>query len=258
MNNVLTIAGSDSLAGGGLQADLKTFEEFDLFGVSVITSVASIFEDKVQIKILDEHLLESQLDSIITQMKLSAIKIGLVGDVDNVQLIADKLSDITAPLILDPVLVFKEGSTDCDKSYLQAIKRLLPKALVVTPNLVEAQKLSGRQIESLEDMKQAAKDIQDQGCPNVVIKGGSRMAGHSAVDYLLTENGDCIFKNPKANISTTNGAGCTFSAAVASGLAKGNSIENSVEDAKSFVYAAIVHGNPVGSVWQAASRNFPL
>lgn len=258
MNNVLTIAGSDSLAGGGLQADLKTFEEFDLFGVSAITSIASIFKDNVQIETLDEHLLEVQLDSIITQMKLSAIKIGLVGDVDNIQLISDKLNDLTAPVILDPVLVFKEGSTDCDKSYLQAVKKLLPKAFVTTPNLTEAEKLSGIQINSLEDMKQAARIIQGQGCPNVVIKGGSRLSGQGAIDYLLMTDSDRVFKNPKVNISTTNGAGCTFSAAVASGLATGNSIEDSVENAKSFVYAAIVHGNPVGSVWQAAKRNFPL
>lgn len=256
MESVLTIAGSDSLAGGGLQADLKTFEEFNVFGVSAITSVASIFQDSVQIETLSEKTLQSQLDSILTQMKLSAIKIGLVGDVRNVHLIADKLSNQTAPVVLDPVLVFKEGSTDCDEPYLQTVKELLPKSFVTTPNLAEAEKLSGLKINSIKDMKQAAHLIQDQGCPNVVIKGGSRLSGAKAVDYLLMKDNDYLLENPKADISTTNGAGCTFSAAVASGLALKNSVEESVKDAKTFVYQAIVHGNSVGSVWQGASRNF--
>lgn len=257
MENVLTIAGSDSLAGGGLQADLKTFEEFNIFGVSAITSIASIFKDSVKIETLDETTLRNQLDSIISQMKLSAIKIGLVGDINNVHLIAETLAENPAPLVLDPVLVFKEGSTDCDKPYLTAVKELLPKALITTPNLVEAEKLSGVKINSLEDMKKAAQAIQKLGCQNVVIKGGSRLSGAKAVDYLLTPNSERIFENPKANISMTNGAGCTFSAAVTANIALGQSVETSVEKAKSFVYAAIVHGNSVGSVWQGASRNFP-
>jgi pyridoxine kinase len=258
MQNVLTIAGSDSLAGGGLQADLKTFEELNVFGLSATTSIANIFPDDVSIKVLDPELVKEQLDSVLTQVPIAYAKTGLLGSVAMIELVKQELEENNLPLVVDPVLVFKEGETAEEVDYLAAMKNdLLPLASVTTPNLTEAEQLSGLKIESIGQLPQAAQRIQDLGCPNVIIKGGSRLSGNEAVDYLLTEKQGYWFRNNKIDTAITNGAGCTFSAAITAFLAQEKSVVDAVKMAKEFVRLAIIHGVTIGdsgSVWQGATR----
>jgi pyridoxine kinase len=255
MENVLTIAGSDSLAGGGLQADLKAFEEFNTFGLSVITSIADIFPNDLQITTLSADIVERQLDSIFSQMRPSTIKTGLLGSLENLEVVVKYLQDFEGKIIVDPVLAFKEGSSENDAEYVQAVKeQLLPLATIVTPNVSEAEKLSGLEINKSTDLMEVAKTIQGFGCSNVLIKYG-RENGN---DFLLTENGSRLFEAHKLDSKTINGAGCTLSASIAALLAHGKSVEDAVQGAKSFVYDAIelgvLTGTNTGSVWQGATR----
>ncbi|MFC6274092.1 bifunctional hydroxymethylpyrimidine kinase/phosphomethylpyrimidine kinase [Levilactobacillus tangyuanensis] len=260
MENVLTIAGSDSLAGGGIQADLKTFEELNVFGVSVLTSVASILPSGVSLYQIDSAIIKQQLDSILTQLPVHFAKTGLLGDLPALETVCDELAAHPLKLVVDPVLVFKEGDTQLQSDYLKAMQqRLLPLGFVTTPNLDEAGQLSGLgKITTKAEMVTAAKAIQAFGCPNVVIKGGNRLPGDTAVDYLRYGEQDFWFESPKIHQSTTDGAGCTFSAAITGQLANGRSLPDAVNDAKRFVHLGIEHGVVIspqlGSVWQGASR----
>lgn len=260
MENVLTIAGSDSLAGGGIQADLKTFEELDVFGVSALTRVASIFPGKVNLTQLAPEVVEQQLTSILSQLPVRFVKTGLLGDVATLDLVCDQLRQYPVWLVVDPVLVFKEGGMDLATDYIAALRqRLLPLAYVTTPNLDEAAQLSGlAAITTREQMRTAAQRIQTLGCPNVVVKGGSRLAGAVAVDYLRYGDEEYWFTEPKIQKKTTDGAGCTFSAAITALLAAGVALPQAVAQAKQFVRAGIDHGvaisEQLGSVWQGASR----
>lgn len=259
MQNVLTIAGSDSLAGGGLQADLKTFEELDVFGLSAITSVANIFPDKVNITPIAPQVLQQQLDSILSQLPIQAIKTGLIGNVESIDIICQRLKDVAADLVVDPVLVLKEGSMGKKNDYLTKIKKeLLSMASLTTPNLTEAEQLSDIKITGISEMRLAAQRIQQLGCPNVVIKGGNRLAGETAVDYLLAQDKEFIFKAPKIYSHNTNGAGCTFSAAITAYLALNKPVNQAVELAKDFVHQGIIDGIKIsddsGSVYQGAMR----
>lgn len=247
MQKILTIAGSDSLAGGGLQADLKTFEELGAFGLSVITSIASIFPNDVKIEALDTSLVRQQLQSVLSQVELPVVKIGLLGSVELAEEVIKQFKTQRSLLVVDPVLVFKEGETTDDRSYLKTLKfELLPQAFLTTPNLAEAEELSGMSISSTEEMVVAAKKIQSLGCPNVVIKGGNRLKGATADDYLLTEKQGYWLHSPKVSTSFTNGAGCTFSAAITAYLAQGMSVYEAVKIAKKFVYLAILNGIEIG------------
>lgn len=261
LENVLTIAGSDSLAGGGIQADLKTFEEMNVFGVSALTSIASILPTDVAVTPLPADLLDQQLTSILTQLPLRAAKTGLLGSVAAIEVVSQQLRKHPVPLVIDPVLVLKEGALTPQAEYLATLKqRLLPLGTVTTPNLAEAQQLSGLTLTKAEQLPAAAQRIQALGCPNVVIKGGSRLAGSTAVDYLRVGDQDYWFSTPKLKQTTTDGAGCTFSAAITAQLALGKPLPDAVAVAKRFVRLAIRHGVTIsdqfGSVWQGASRQW--
>lgn len=261
MENVLTIAGSDSLAGGGIQADLKTFEELNVFGVSALTSVASITPTNLTLHQLPTAVIVDQLTSILTQLPIHFAKTGLLGDLATLEAVCAQLESTTTQVVVDPVLVFKEGQSQLQTTYITAVKqRLLPLGYVTTPNLAEAAQLSGMTITNKTEMVEAAKRIQATGCPNVVIKGGNRLAGDVASDYLRMGSVDYWFESPKIDRQTTDGAGCTFSAAITAQLAKGQALPEAVEVAKRFVHMGITHGVSIserlGSVWQGASRQW--
>lgn len=263
VNKVLTIAGSDSLSGGGIQADLATFEEYGVVGLSVITSIVTVQADSFQIFPIDINVIKAQLASVMSLNQIVAIKVGLLPTVDIINVVADCLETISIPIIIDPVMIFKESALKSGKSELaQAIhNRLLPLATVVTPNLNEAQLLTNSVIHNVDDMKQAARLLANEGAKNVVIKGGARLSGDLAVDVLFDGEEFTIFQNEKIKtpVPYNNGAGCTFSASIAANLVE-NDMRDTVQDAKEFVLAAIKNGVVlndkfnVGNVWQAARR----
>ncbi len=263
VKKVLTISGSDSSGAGGMQADLRTFAEYGVFGVQALTCITSI--DEQQNFIIDPvptALLYEQLTSIFAMYPdLAAIKIGMLGNQENLKLVANLLKKKSSiPLIVDPVLAFKETAATLAQPFFELMRNvLLPLAFVTTPNLVEAELLADiPKIGSIPKMKQAAKKIQEFGVENVVIKGGQRIPGATAVDLLLDNKKNYEFRYPKLDSHYINGAGCTFAAGITAGIAKGMPIKKAVELAKEFVFAGIADGcdfSPeLGNVWQGAYR----
>ncbi|MQS75532.1 bifunctional hydroxymethylpyrimidine kinase/phosphomethylpyrimidine kinase [Companilactobacillus halodurans] len=260
MENVLTIAGSDSLAGGGLEADLKTFEELDTFGLSVVTSIVSIQKNGIAIYQEPISVIEQQLDSVLNNLPIHYLKTGLLGDLATLKLLTSKLRQRNQKMVVDPVLVFKEGDAAIEKDYLDYYRQnFLPMAYLSTPNLDEAAKLSGmHKLKSRSDIQLAAEKIQAFGCKNVVIKGGSRLPGEIALDYAKLGQDEYWLEDTKILTGAIDGAGCTFSAAITAQLAQGESLISSIKFAKEFVHLGIENGiivnKKLGNVWQGAYR----
>ncbi|MGG5316247.1 bifunctional hydroxymethylpyrimidine kinase/phosphomethylpyrimidine kinase [Enterococcus sp. AZ072] len=252
--NILTIAGSDTLGGGGLQSDLKTFEQYQLFGLTAVTCIAVVEDKEFIIQDLSSKLLEQQLQTIQSGVDLAGIKIGLINNIRSLQVIKHFLQKQNVPIVLDPVLAFKETTEVYQKNYRDLmIQELFPLATIVTPNLKEAELLSGLSITDELSMKKAAENIQQQGKTSVVIKGGQRLAGKTALDLYYDGNEFELYRKPKLMEKTINGAGCTFASAIASNLVLGKSSTEAIQQSKKFVYQAIQHGvvlkNGDGNVW---------
>lgn len=251
---ILTIAGSDTLGGGGLQADLKTFEDHQLFGLTAITCVATMQDGKFTIADMPASLLAAQLESLSENTDLRGIKLGLLHSIEAIHLVRDFLRSYSVPVVLDPVLAFKETEATYQRSYREAlVKELFPFAAIVTPNLAEAELLSGVTIIDIPTMKQAAEIILSYGPKTVVIKGGQRLAGRIAYDLFYDGRDFQLLEKPKLAATTINGAGCTFASAIAAELVRGNDLLRAVELGKAFVYQSIQHGiilkNGDGNVW---------
>lgn len=255
MKQTLTIAGLDSLAGGGITADLKTFEEFQTFGHAVLTCVAAINES-VTIFDLPQSVIAEQIASIQSYAAIDAVKIGLLHQTETIEQVHGFLRTFSGPVVLDPVFAFKEGDTPYNKAYQEALLQLFPYATIVTPNLIEAQQLTGMLIQDKADMKKAAKIIKETGTKNVLIKGGARFSTHSAYDLLYDGHDFFEFEAEKLAKTTTNGAGCSLSSALTALLANGEPILKAVDTAKAFVLAGIKDGlslkNDFGNVDQTA------
>lgn len=244
MKNVLAISGSDILAGGGLQADLKTFEEYSLFGLNVITSIVTIQQNDFAIHPVALTVLEEQLEAIRQSTTLSGIKIGLIGSSAFLPLIRDFLDQLppNVPVVLDPVLAFKETAQQAQTTYIETLKTtLFPRAALITPNLKEAELLSGHPVQTIADMKEAAKILKGLG-PDVVIKGGGRMPGALAIDLFWDGRKFREFSMPKLASPCVNGAGCTFSSAILSNYILHEDLPVAIERSKRFVYDGIRHG----------------
>ncbi len=260
MEKVLTISGSDSLSGGGLQADLRTFEEFNIIGENVVTCIVTVEPktDKVKIDEVSLEMIKNQLDYCLKDSaNLKAIKIGMLANIETAKVIASYLKGIkNIPIVLDPVLSLKETGLDSGVQIINFFKdNLMPLATITTPNLKEAELLSGiENIDSLEKMKKAAKLIHKTGVTYVVIKGGKRMEGPIAYDLFYDGSQYTLLEAKKIRNGYNNGAGCTFASVIASEIAKGYPIEQSVKNAKLFVYDAIENGIPflpdLGNVYQ--------
>jgi pyridoxine kinase len=256
---ILTIAGSDTLSGGGLQADLATFSEYGLFGMTAITSIVTEISDEFFIHPVNEKIFVEQLQTL-DKFDIAGIKIGLLPTPEIIFAVEKFLQEFQhVPVVLDPVLVFKEtGDAKMNEMKRLMVERLFPFADIVTPNLVEAQLLSETEIHTLADMEQAAKIIHSFGPRYVVIKGGARAPGNIAVDVLFNGSEFVELSVEKIQSVSNNGAGCTFSSSIASNLVLGLSMDEAVRDAKEFVYAGIQNGIPltenIGNVWQGARR----
>ncbi|SJZ48541.1 pyridoxine kinase [Pilibacter termitis] len=259
---IITIAGSDSLSGGGVQADLATFSQYGLFAFSALTSIVTVVEDDFVIHEITSMLLTEQLETIFAFENISAIKIGLLPNVEIIRLVGEYLKNhANIPVILDTVMVFKETGTVTLSEIKEAmIEYLFPFAEIVTPNLEEAKVLSGMEtINTIEEMEVAARRIHALGVKNVVIKGGERLAGVDACDVLFDGEVMREFHAKKLSGNRNNGAGCTFASAIAANIALSRSIYDAVSDAKEFVYEGIQNGveltNEIGNVWQGARNH---
>ncbi|MBQ8525426.1 MAG: bifunctional hydroxymethylpyrimidine kinase/phosphomethylpyrimidine kinase [Clostridia bacterium] len=259
MKTALTIAGSDSSGGAGIQADIKTMTMNGVYAMSAITALTA--QNTTGVTAISEvtpEFLKQQLDAVFEDIFPHAVKIGMVSSSRLIDVIADRLSFYNAKnIVVDPVMVATSGSrlmqTEAVKSL---VSRLLPLACVVTPNIPEAQVLSGRDIATEDDMHEAAGIISDKcGCA-VLIKGG-----HSINDAndLLYNRGKCIrFEGRRIDNPNTHGTGCTLSSAIASNMAKGYSIEASVTKAKDYISGALSAGLDLGKGSGPLMHNFDL
>lgn len=236
----LSIAGSDPSGGAGLQADLKTFHRLGVYGEAVVTLITVQNTLGIRrIEILDPGLIAEQIDAAITDIVPHAGKTGALGNQAVVEAVAEAAERFSFPLIVDPVMVGKDGSALLDASARQAfVERLLPRAFLLTPNLLEAVELTGLPVHDLASMAQAAEKLIAMGAANVLVKGGHLQG--NPVDLLLTSDGEFL-EYAAARISThhTHGTGCTYSAAIAAELARGFDLKDAIGRAKRFVTAAI-------------------
>lgn len=246
--SVLSIAGSDSCGGAGIQADLKTITAFGAYGQTAITAITAQNTFGVQGAMeVPSEFVALQIDSVFTDMRPDAVKIGMVSSPAIVGTIAEKLGEHRAAnVVVDPVLVATTGASLAKGGVAAAlVEHLLPLATVVTPNISEAQVLSGRDIRGKDDMERAAEDIAALASCPVLLKGG-HLSG-SADDLLLFPDGKRRwFTGPLFDTPNTHGTGCTLSSAIACGLAKGQGLEDAVGAAKEYVSGAILRNPGMG------------
>ena len=244
----LTIAGSDSGAGAGIQADLKTFSALGVYGTTVITAITAQNTVGVQaVEVVSAAMVRQQIEAVLSDISVDAVKIGMLGSLENVEVTAGLLRQYQARnIVLDPVLASTSGYRLLPGEALNAlVGQLLPVARMVTPNLAEAEILSGMKISTVNDMKTAAMAIHQIGPRMVLVKGG-HLAG-APIDVFY-DGADFVFLEAKRIPSeNTHGTGCALSSAIAAGLAKGLDPLNAVHAAKQFISAAIRHSLKIGS-----------
>jgi pyridoxine kinase len=262
IKKVLTIAGSDSSGGAGLQADLKTFEEYGTFGCTSITTIVTMDPSNNwhhRVHPVDIEVVREQLETIFSGGPLSAMKTGMLGTIDIIKLVREVIDKYEMKnVVIDPVMVCKGEDEPLHPENGLAIRDLLlPKATIVTPNLFEAGQLTSmKTLKTVDDMKEAAKKIIDLGAQNVVIKGGKAIEDNKAIDLLYDGSKFTLYEAEKIHTNYNHGAGCTFAAAITAGLAKGFSVKEAVAKAKTFTTEGIKYGFAfnefIGPVWHGA------
>jgi hydroxymethylpyrimidine/phosphomethylpyrimidine kinase len=248
VRSALTIAGSDSSGGAGIQADLKTFAALGVYGASVLTAVtAQNTLGVVEAAVLSADLVTAQLEAVAGDIEVHAVKTGMLGDAAVVEAVAAAIKELELPLVVvDPVLTSSSGARLLDDDGLQMLCReLLPLAHVVTPNVPEAEVLSGVRIASDDDMRDAAQRIHEMGTDAVVVTGGHR-SGDVVTDILFDGHGFAEFRVQRIAGTNVHGTGCTFAAAVAAHLALGRSRREAVLLAQQYVAAAMTNALAVG------------
>jgi pyridoxine kinase len=265
MKKVLTLAGSDTSGGAGIQADLKTFQELGVYGMTALTTIVTmdpkngwhhnVFPQSIE-------TVESQLETVLS-VGIDAMKTGMLGSVEIIEL-ASKLivENNLDKVVIDPVMVCKGEDEVLHPGTADALREMLvPKATVVTPNLFEAWQLAktDKPINTIDDLKEAAVKIHALGPKYVLIKGGSKLKHDKAIDLLYDGKDFTIYESELVDTTYTHGAGCTYSAAITAELAKGNTVLEAIQTAKDFITAAISNGfklnEYVGPTMHGAYRN---
>lgn len=246
MKKVLTIAGSDSSGGAGIQADLKTMSAIGVYGMSVITAVTAQNTIGVQaVMDVNPEIVEAQIRAIFDDIEVDAVKIGMVSNSLTISVIQKLLVEYKAEnIVLDPVMVSKSGYFLLKQEATEAIKDIVKIADVVTPNIPEAEVLTGLKIESRKDMEKAAFKIKELGAKSVLVKGGHR--SNDADDILFCDDNILNLNGNRINTKNTHGTGCTLSSAIASYLAKGYGIDRSVLLSKEYIAEAIENSFDLG------------
>jgi phosphomethylpyrimidine kinase len=248
MKNVLTIAGSDTCGGAGIQADIKTFSAHGTYAMSVITAVTVQNTQGVfGCQDISPEIISGQIDAIFTDIfDVSAVKIGMVSKIETINAIADKLMEYQPKnIVVDPVMISKSGfDLLVPEAKSALINRLIPLATVLTPNLPEAEAITGMKIETVEQMKEAAIKIYEIGAKYVFVKGGH--LENDATDILYDGETFLVLNSKRYETKNTHGTGCTISSAIAANLANGLDIQTSVIKAKEYISTAIEHSFSIG------------
>ena len=262
----ITIAGSDSGGGAGIQADLKTFAALGVHGTTAITSITAQNTCSVTaVEDLKPGMIREQIKAVAEDLGIDAGKTGMIHTEEIIKTVSSEVSKYEFPLVVDPVMIAKSGAPLLKPEAMDALeKHLLPKATVITPNRFEAEKLAKMEINSLKDVEVATERISEMGPKAVVIKGG-HLEGSEAVDILYYKGEFKTFSAPRLDVKTTHGTGCSFSAAIAAELAKKTDIPEAVEKAKKIVALGIKFGlkigkgygpvNPMAHLFRGSSRH---
>ncbi|MEY2977086.1 MAG: bifunctional hydroxymethylpyrimidine kinase/phosphomethylpyrimidine kinase [Prochlorotrichaceae cyanobacterium] len=257
----LTIAGSDSGGGAGIQADLRTFAFHRVHGTSALTCVTAQNTCGVdRVDALPPEAVVAQIQSIVTDIGVQAVKTGMLLNVDIIAAVAEQIERWSLPhLVVDPVMVSRAGVQLIDDAAIALCKtRLVPLAQLLTPNRYEAEILSGLDIQNLEDMRQAARRILGLGCHAVLVKGGG-LSGHlKGVDLWWDGQIEAVLETECVNTPHTHGTGCTLSAAIVANLALGTPLKTAVESAKQYVTQALHHSLAIGRGQGPVGHFFPL
>ena len=248
MPSVLTIAGSDSGAGAGIQADLKTFAALGVYGTSAITAVTA--QNTLGVTAVHElppEVVAAQIDAVVSDIRPDAVKTGMLAGAPIIEVVARKVKEHALPnLVVDPVMVAESGDSLLRGDAVVALRDLLlPLADVVTPNLPEASVLTDHDVASEADRRLAAREIVALGARAVVIKGG-HLEGDTAVDLLYDGRRFREYTVPRIQTSGTHGTGCTFASAIAAFLARGEPLPEAVGRAKEYLTEALRHSYPIG------------
>lgn len=238
----LTIAGSDSGGGAGIQADIKTFQELNVFGMSAITAVTVQNTRGVHgVYPLPPEAVAKQMNAVVEDIGVDAVKTGMLFSADIIETVANRIEAFGLNnVVVDPVMIAKGGAELLQQDAIEAMKnRLLPLALIVTPNIPEAEALAGMKIVSLQDRRDAAMRIADYGAKMVVVKGGHDMTTELAVDLFYDGTRFTLLEDRRITTKHTHGTGCTYSAAIAAELAKGAAPNEAVRTARHYIQAAI-------------------
>ena len=259
MRTALTIAGSDSGGGAGIQADLKTFAAHGVFGTSAITAITA--QNTLGVTAwepVSPALVVQQIEAVATDIGADAVKIGMLANAAIVSAVAETIVRLgLRNLVVDPVMIAKGGDRLLEPSAVEALRKaLMPLAYVVTPNLPEAEVLADMRIKSVDDMREAGRRILDLG-PRVVLVKGGHLEGPESVDVACTEAGSVELRSPRHETAHTHGTGCTLSSAIAANLALDKHADVAIREAKAYVDGAIRHApgiggghGPLGHFWQ--------
>lgn len=247
MKNCLSIAGSDCSGGAGIQADIKTFSALGCFGMSVIVSVVAENTCRViSIQDVTPQVIKDQIDAVFEDIPVDAVKVGMLSGITSMKAVAEKLKEYSPKItVVDPVMIAKGGCALMQPEALETLKKeIIPVSFLLTPNIPEAETITGMTISSVNDMRAAAKKIYDMGTGNVLIKGG-HLDG-DAVDVLFDGENYASFMSARIRTKNTHGTGCTLSSAITANLANGMDLPKAVEEAKNYVTMAIRHSLDIG------------
>jgi hydroxymethylpyrimidine/phosphomethylpyrimidine kinase len=256
----LTIAGSDSSGGAGIQADLKTFQAHGVFGMSAVTAVTVQNTQKVyDIQEMAPRIVHDQITCLFEDVKIHAVKIGMVSNVKLIEAVATALKAVDLPpVVLDPVMISKSGYRLLNQDAQDAlVDHLFPLSAVITPNIYEAEALIGKKIKTIEDMKRAAGDILKLNAKKVVVKGG-HLKQARATDVLYDGKEYKELQGPWVKTKNTHGTGCTFSSAIAANIALGKTFFDAVTLAKKYITGAIEHSLSIGKGYGPTHHFFEL
>ena len=248
--NILSIGGSDPSSGAGIQSDIKTFSNHDVYGFTVVTAITSQNTRKVtSVEPVSAKSLMAQMDSILSDFHIDAIKIGMVYNSQIIKVIHSKLRNTKVPIVVDPIIKSTTGTMLLKKSALHDYKKMIISlADVITPNKYEAKALSG-----ISNTKKSAKKIQSMGAKCVIITGATTSNGKIS-DFILEENMEYVISGKKIPIRN-HGSGCNYSASIAVSLARGNTIHDAVKTAKNYVYQSIKHSKKIGKGVSITHKN---
>lgn len=247
LKTALTVAGSDCSGGAGIQADLKTFSANGVFGMSVITSVVAENTSRViSVQNISPEIITDQIDAVFEDIEVNAVKVGMLSDSVRIDTVAAALKKYEVKYaVIDPVMIAKGGHALMQENSLSAlVNKIIPLAYVLTPNIPEAQTITGIEISTIDDMKKAAEKIYSMGAKNVLVKGG-HLSGE-AIDLLFDGKDFEFYSRERINTKNTHGTGCTYSSAIAANLAKDIPIKSAVENAKDYVTNAIRYSLEIG------------